>query len=213
VVTPLSNNDVHQLAGHIDDLARRRVTDEPAHALIRQYRRAHRRLIGTRGNRDAGAHLAVHLYAEFDLVLDLSRRVGRGPGRINQRTLMTQQLPQGVADVRHDGRETHRDDAQGLLTHRAPRRADIIESAQRVQQLHHGRDGRVERVAPADIVGHLRESLVRRTAQCLLAGIQDGIVKGQAPFTLPTVFGYLGSANIGAFPVSLIIAAALRRGC
>ena len=37
----------------------------------------------------------------------------------------------------------------------------------------------------------------------LLAGIQNGIVKGQSPFNLPTAFGYLGSANIGAIPVSL----------
>jgi simple sugar transport system permease protein len=40
----------------------------------------------------------------------------------------------------------------------------------------------------------------------LLAGIQNGIVKGQSPFNLPNAFSYLGSANIGAIPVSLIVA-------
>src|SRR5580692_4423851 len=43
----------------------------------------------------------------------------------------------------------------------------------------------------------------------LLAGIQDGIVKGQAPFNLPTAFGYLGAAAIGAVPVSFIVAAVI----
>src|ERR1700728_1795259 len=59
------------------------------------------------------------------------------------------------------------------------------------------------------VKGRLNGFIVTLGMTILLAGIQDGIVKGQAPFTLPTVFGYLGSANIGAFPVSLIIAAAI----
>jgi simple sugar transport system permease protein len=43
----------------------------------------------------------------------------------------------------------------------------------------------------------------------VLAGIQEGIVKGQAPFNLPTAFGYLGAADLGAVPVSLIVAAVI----
>jgi simple sugar transport system permease protein len=59
------------------------------------------------------------------------------------------------------------------------------------------------------VKGRLNGFIVTLGMTILLAGIQDGIVKGQAPFNLPTVFGYLGSANIGAFPVSLIVAAAI----
>jgi len=43
----------------------------------------------------------------------------------------------------------------------------------------------------------------------LLAGIQDGIVKGQSPFNWPAAFGWLGSASFGVVPVSLIVAAAI----
>jgi simple sugar transport system permease protein len=41
----------------------------------------------------------------------------------------------------------------------------------------------------------------------LLAGLQDGIVKGQSPYNLPAAFSYLGQANLGRIPVSLIVAA------
>src|ERR1700729_1389832 len=56
------------------------------------------------------------------------------------------------------------------------------------------------------VKGRLNGFIVTLGMTILLAGIQDGIVKGQAPFNLPTAFGYLGAANIGAVPVSLIIA-------
>jgi simple sugar transport system permease protein len=59
------------------------------------------------------------------------------------------------------------------------------------------------------VKGRLNGFIVTLGMTILLAGIQDGIVKGQAPFNLPAVFGYLGSANIGAFPVSLIVAAVI----
>jgi simple sugar transport system permease protein len=53
--------------------------------------------------------------------------------------------------------------------------------------------------------GRLNGFIVTLGMTILLAGIQDGIVKGEAPFNLPTAFGYLGAANIGAVPVSLIV--------
>jgi simple sugar transport system permease protein len=37
-------------------------------------------------------------------------------------------------------------------------------------------------------------------------GVVDGIVKGQSPYNLPGAFSYLGSANVGRIPVSLIVA-------
>jgi simple sugar transport system permease protein len=40
----------------------------------------------------------------------------------------------------------------------------------------------------------------------VLAGLQNGIVKAQSLFNLPPAFGYLGSAQWGQLPVSLIVA-------
>jgi len=59
------------------------------------------------------------------------------------------------------------------------------------------------------VKGRLNGFIVTLGMTILLAGIQDGIVKGQAPFNLPTAFGYLGAADIGAVPVSLIVAAVI----
>jgi len=57
--------------------------------------------------------------------------------------------------------------------------------------------------------GRLNGFIVTLAMTILLAGIQEGIVKGQAPFNLPTAFGYLGAADLGAVPVSLIVAAVI----
>ena len=59
------------------------------------------------------------------------------------------------------------------------------------------------------VKGRLNGFIVTLGMTILLAGIQDGVVKGQAPFNLPTAFGYLGAASFGVVPVSLIVAAAL----
>ena len=59
------------------------------------------------------------------------------------------------------------------------------------------------------VKGRLNGFIVTLGMTILLAGIQDGIVKGGAPFNLPTAFGYLGAANVGAVPVSLIVAAVI----
>ena len=59
------------------------------------------------------------------------------------------------------------------------------------------------------VKGRLNGFIVTLGMTILLAGIQDGIVKGEAPFNLPTAFGYLGAANVGAVPVSLIVAAVI----
>ncbi len=59
------------------------------------------------------------------------------------------------------------------------------------------------------VKGRLNGFIVTLAMTILLAGIQDGIVKGQAPFNLPTAFGYLGAADLGVVPVSLIVAAVL----
>jgi simple sugar transport system permease protein len=59
------------------------------------------------------------------------------------------------------------------------------------------------------VKGRLNGFIVTLGMTILLAGIQNGIVKGQAPFNWPPAFGYLGSANIGVVPVSFIVAAAI----
>jgi simple sugar transport system permease protein len=59
------------------------------------------------------------------------------------------------------------------------------------------------------VKGRLNGFIVTLGMTILLAGIQNGIVKGQAPFNWPPAFGWLGSANVGVVPVSLIVAAAI----
>jgi len=59
------------------------------------------------------------------------------------------------------------------------------------------------------VKGRLNGFIVTLGMTILLAGIQDGIVKGQAPFNWPTAFGWLGSANVGVVPVSFIVAAVI----
>jgi simple sugar transport system permease protein len=59
------------------------------------------------------------------------------------------------------------------------------------------------------VKGRLNGFIVTLGMTILLAGIQDGIVKGQSPFNLPNAFSYLGSANVGVVPVSLIVAAVI----
>jgi simple sugar transport system permease protein len=46
----------------------------------------------------------------------------------------------------------------------------------------------------------------------LLAGLQLGIVGGNSIFDLPTAFTYLGAANLGAVPVSFLVAAVIFAG-
>ena len=59
------------------------------------------------------------------------------------------------------------------------------------------------------VKGRLNGFIVTLGMTILLAGIQDGIVKGQSPFNWPAAFGWLGSASFGVVPVSLIVAAAI----
>ena len=59
------------------------------------------------------------------------------------------------------------------------------------------------------VKGRLNGFIVTLGMTILLAGIQNGIVKGQAPFNLPSAFGWLGSANVGVVPVSFIVAAVI----
>jgi simple sugar transport system permease protein len=55
------------------------------------------------------------------------------------------------------------------------------------------------------VKGRLNGFIVTLGMTILLAGIQDGIVKGQSPFNLPGPFTYLGSAYWGKIPVSLVV--------
>jgi simple sugar transport system permease protein len=59
------------------------------------------------------------------------------------------------------------------------------------------------------VKGRLNGFIVTLGMTIVLAGLQNGIVKAQTLFNLPTAFGYLGSASYGQLPVSLIVAAAI----
>jgi len=59
------------------------------------------------------------------------------------------------------------------------------------------------------VKGRLNGFIVTLGMTILLAGIQDGIAKGQSPFNLPPEFSYLGSAYWGKIPVSLVVTAAI----
>jgi simple sugar transport system permease protein len=59
------------------------------------------------------------------------------------------------------------------------------------------------------VKGRLNGFIVTLGMTILLAGIQDGIVKGQSLFNLPVAFSYLGAASLGGIPVSLIVATAI----
>jgi simple sugar transport system permease protein len=55
------------------------------------------------------------------------------------------------------------------------------------------------------VKGRLNGFIVTLGMTIVLAGLQNGIVKAQSLFNLPTAFGYLGSASYGQLPVSLIV--------
>jgi simple sugar transport system permease protein len=56
------------------------------------------------------------------------------------------------------------------------------------------------------VKGRLNGFIVTLGMTIVLAGLQNGIVKAQSLFNLPSAFGYLGAASIGELPVSLIVA-------
>jgi simple sugar transport system permease protein len=55
------------------------------------------------------------------------------------------------------------------------------------------------------VKGRLNGFIVTLGMTIVLAGLQEGIVKGNTLFNLPPAFGYLGSAYLGKVPVSLIV--------
>jgi simple sugar transport system permease protein len=56
------------------------------------------------------------------------------------------------------------------------------------------------------VKGRLNGFIVTLGMTIVLAGLQNGIVKAQSLFNLPSAFGYLGAASVGQLPVSLIVA-------
>jgi len=59
------------------------------------------------------------------------------------------------------------------------------------------------------VKGRLNGFIVTLGMTIVLAGLQNGIVKAQSLFNLPSAFGYLGSASVGQVPVSLIVTAVI----
>jgi simple sugar transport system permease protein len=62
------------------------------------------------------------------------------------------------------------------------------------------------------VKGRLNGFIVTLGMTIVLAGLQNGIVKAQSLFNLPTAFGYLGSASYGQLPVSLIVTVVIFAG-
>lgn len=59
------------------------------------------------------------------------------------------------------------------------------------------------------VKGRMNGFIVTLGMTILLAGLQNGVVKGEAPYNFPRAFGYLGSATFGRIPVSLVVAAVI----
>src|ERR1700678_1000298 len=59
------------------------------------------------------------------------------------------------------------------------------------------------------VKGRLNGFIVTLGMTIVLAGLQNGIVKAQSLFTLPTAFSYLGAAYWGRISVSLVVAAVI----
>src|SRR3984957_2997678 len=62
------------------------------------------------------------------------------------------------------------------------------------------------------VKGRLNGFIVTLGMTIVLAGLQNGIVKAQSLFNLPPAFGYLGSAQWGQVPVSLVVAVIIFAG-
>jgi simple sugar transport system permease protein len=59
------------------------------------------------------------------------------------------------------------------------------------------------------VKGRLNGFIVTLGMTIVLAGLQNGIVKAQSLFNLPSTFGYLGSAYFGQVPVSFVVTVAI----
>jgi simple sugar transport system permease protein len=59
------------------------------------------------------------------------------------------------------------------------------------------------------VKGRLNGFIVTLGMTILLGGLQNGIVKAQTLFNLPSAFSYLGSAYVGKVPISLIVTAVI----
>jgi simple sugar transport system permease protein len=59
------------------------------------------------------------------------------------------------------------------------------------------------------VKGRLNGFIVTLGMTIVLAGLQNGIVKAQTLFNLPSAFGYLGAASFGELPVSLVVTVAI----
>jgi simple sugar transport system permease protein len=59
------------------------------------------------------------------------------------------------------------------------------------------------------VKGRLNGFIVTLGMTIVLAGLQQGIVKGNTLFNLPAAFNYLGAKNYGVVPVSLIVTAVI----
>src|SRR4051812_19859576 len=101
------------------------------------------------------SHLTVHLDDELERIALELRRMGFRP-RLLPQPLVPQALPQLLGDVRR----IRLDQRQRRLDGEARRRVVRL-ARDRVHELHHGGDRRVQREPATDVVRDLRDRLVR----------------------------------------------------
>ncbi len=99
-------------------------------------------------------------------------RIVLRPGRVHQRLRVAERLPQRVTGVRHDGCQHLHDDLQALLHDTAALGRVVVEIAERVDELHGGRDGGVELVTTPDVVAGLGDGGVGAPPQLPLGGVE-----------------------------------------
>src|SRR3954469_3424908 len=153
------DDQVDEPAGHDDRLPDFLAVQVRLH-LLRRLRPRHQLVLRlARRGLDAVAHLAVHLQHQLERLPLQERLVGDRP-RLLPQPLVAQQRPQLLRHVRRVGL----DQRDGGLRGEAPARSGWV-GAERVDELHHRCDQRVEDEAPADVVAHARDRLVRLPLQ------------------------------------------------
>mmetsp|Transcript_41348 Transcript_41348/g.109688 ORF Transcript_41348/g.109688 Transcript_41348/m.109688 type:complete len:644 (+) Transcript_41348:689-2620(+) len=158
----LAHDDVDNLAGHVDELLDLLVADKLGDLLVCEGELARHRLVGVERQLDLAAHLSVDLHAHRDGRLDALGLIELGPWRVRERSLVAEQLPHLLAEVRRHRREEEGEVGDGLG-------GQLFERGEVGREDHHLRDGRVERHR-VDVARHLADGLVHQPLRLLAHG-------------------------------------------
>ena len=98
----VSDDDIGELAADVDEFADGAPFDEALDVRIREGSLAHRSLVGLGSDRHPPAKLAVHLHDDLDGLADKRAFVDPRPLLIDNRSRVTERLPQRMTDMRND---------------------------------------------------------------------------------------------------------------